>query len=129
MLTENEKHWLETRGKELMICRNCWRLRKNQPCYNKVLEVMNIVDEDKFIGEGCLDFSMFNLEPDYKDAAEFESRVARQLTRMPEDEIYPSPCIFGNSRLCSLDCTEMDCRDARLKWARLQAEEEMEKRK
>lgn len=65
---------------------------------------------------------------DYKDAAEFEARVALELLRPVRCEDDNSPCIYGNSNLCTCDCPSpcLSCKDARLKWARLRAEEQME---
>ena len=64
---------------------------------------------------------------DYKDAAEFEARVALELLRPVRVGDDNSPCIYGNSDLCTYDCPHWtrSCNDNRLLWARLRAEEEM----
>lgn len=64
---------------------------------------------------------------DYKDAAEFEALVAAELTRIPRH--YPEgPCDYGNAGMCTIECALpwLDCRDARLKWARLKVEEDFD---
>lgn len=61
---------------------------------------------------------------DLREAAEFEARVAVELTRMPE---HRPPCEYGEEGLCTIECDSpwLSCREARLKWARLKVEEEM----
>ena len=65
------------------------------------------------------------LHPDLEDALEFSERVAVKLTIMPRRD---GPCDYGQMALCSRDCGShwLNCRDARLKWARLTVEEEMD---
>ena len=63
---------------------------------------------------------------EYKDAAEFEARVAVKLALNPTRN--SPPCPYGNSRTCTCECDSKhrSCIDNRLKWARLAVEQEME---
>lgn len=65
---------------------------------------------------------------DWKDAAEFEARVALELLRPVTVTDGNSSCFYGNSYHCTCDCPSpyLSCKDTRLKWARLRAEKKME---
>ena len=112
--SEKEKDWLERRAANEMafdafFCPHC--------------EQFN-VERDPYLGH-CDDDSRCPLtEHDFRDAAEFEARVAEQLVRhtcfncpaSPED----CPTFFEHPRRTSKDC--------RLKRARLAAEAEMDRK-
>lgn len=91
MLTQNEKKWLETRGKRPVPCalNESWDWCLNI-CSGQTLPLR----------PPC------PMVPDYRDAAEFEARVAAELARL-------------NMSMCP-------CRFCRLKYARLMVEREME---
>lgn len=107
-LSEKEKDWLERRAANEMafdafFCPHC--------------EQFN-VERDPYLGH-CDDDSRCPLtEHDFRDAAEFEARVAVLLT--DRDAPYVPPChIVCNHR--------RKCRACRLMYARLAAEAEMDK--
>ena len=112
MLTETELKWVkETRH----LCNRCeWNLYDN-PCvrYGRL-----------GMGERCPGFSPRNLEHDYRDAAEFEARVAVYLAK--------SPCLTcpDNPRNCPRENTPEKGRPfleaCRMKHARIAVEQEME---
>ena len=69
------------------------------------------------------------LIPDYKDAAEFEAIVQKYLLKEPGND--EPPCWYGQHKpepLCVVECDSpwLTCKEQRLKWARLKAEEEMD---
>ena len=106
-LSEKEKDWLERRAANEMafdafFCPHC--------------EQFN-VERDPYLGH-CDDDSRCPLtEHDFRDAAEFEARVAVLLTG--RDAPYMPPChIVCNHR--------RKCRACRLMYARLAVEAEME---
>lgn len=116
-LSEKEKEWLERRKN---LCNRCviasWCRIGEKHGYNTEqcrFWKLKIPGKDTFFG---------SFEEDFKDAAEFEARVAEQLVRhtcfncpaSPED----CPTFFEHPRRTSKDC--------RLKRARLAAEAEME---
>lgn len=63
------------------------------------------------------------LKPDFEDAAIFNAIVYRKLAMPPTE--YTPPCPEGNSDHCTCDCIFLDCNEARIKWALLEAEKEM----
>lgn len=112
MLTEAEKKWLEER-KQLNYPAACTRFnptksnRTNGDCHPICGLDYNWRDWECVLRPG---------KNDYKDAAEFEARVANRLARL----MYLTPCVAGG-------CTEhtLHCTVCRLKYARLAVEEEM----
>ena len=112
MLTKNELTWLEKRGKHPYCQIWCMFDHNSDDCeWEQAAEYCPLVHGRKALIE----------------AGQFEERVTIKLTRMPNH--YPEgPCDFGNSGQCSIECDNiwLDCREARLKWARLQVEEEMD---
>ena len=108
MLTEAEKKWLEERERTelthgLYSCAHCWHCTIERDLYHGYCTA----SEDY-----CL------IEPDFRDAAEFEARVAAKLAYF---DIY-RPCA-DDGRCIELP---MPCQSCRIKHARLAVEAEME---
>ena len=66
---------------------------------------------------------------DWEDVDEFEARVIKFLLIEPGNN--EAPCWYGQHKpkpLCVVECGSpwLGCKEQRLKWARLQAESEME---
>lgn len=100
MLTDNEREWLEKRGRRRRYCRHCG---KDRICTN-------------INSFGCL---CPTEDADFKDVAKFEARVAARLASILPREILR--CISESAAHRKLDLWGM-----RLKWARLAVEEEMD---
>ena len=128
MLTESEKRWLQLRKLYAGVnrhsyysCMHCSEYNMgrwpwyNYPCNRACL----------YAGCPFIDIGSSAALSDYVEAVEFESRVACKLLEMPE---HRSPCSYGEARMCTIECASiwLDCKDCRLKWARLAVEEEMD---
>lgn len=102
MLTDSEKKWLEQRNAvQFMV--NQYRVPGTRDGY-RIRKIQTA---------------------DWRDAAEFEARVAVELSILPEDV---HPCPYGATNRCSYDdCgnLHLGCRRSILKYARLKVEEEM----
>ena len=99
--------WLEKRrGDPCEVCKN-HRLLFCSMCARKV-KIQEFVAADFFSLSGC------DLRPDYRDAAEFEARVAAKLAE--EGKTYFFMHVMGYAPESEL----------RLKYARLAVEAEME---
>ena len=88
MPTQSELKWLEEREHRLH-----WSGVYSNPCLSGAWKIF--------------------LVPDYKDAAEFEARVAELLT----GALYLTPC-----NTCLYSTEKISCRTCRLKYARIEAE-------
>lgn len=119
-LTEQEKAWLE-RSKNLC-----------SKCIHKALGCILGKSEGK---RECIFFDADLGEPDYRDAAEFEARVALWVATN-YFKWFERPCKFENGVCPHLSCIsgkKSACRPkwglswCKLKTARLAVEEEMEK--
>lgn len=113
MLTINDERWLEGRK---VLCPRCDHYRDHvegkSACFRG--------EKSGWMQAECRFFQRNDLIPDYKDAAEFEARVAtKALTRFDTCNDC-SGFIFED---CSWD--ELSCEAVRLKYARLQVEKEM----
>lgn len=115
MLTEAEKKWLEKRSVE--SCETCRTPRKFCIlCLRS--EICGALAADMFSLSGL---ELFVFEKGYRDAAEFEARVAEKLAR----NTHPVPCIEHG---CPHKMpTVLLCEPCRLKYTRLAVEAEMEK--
>lgn len=125
MLTESEKEWLEDRAEhdDNKFCRWC---KYNEVKGREKYGVYCFCVYDEYTEFNTCVTKNYYLEP-ILEAAEFEARVAAELTRIPRH--YPEgPCDYGNARMCTIECALpwLDCRDARLKWARLKVEEDFD---
>lgn len=125
MLTQNENNWLKEREKRPAPC----NLEEN---WNWCLNICN--GQSLQFGPPC------PLVPDYRDAAEFEARVAAKSAGgdgycPQEDEVYRSE----NNIRCAWDISgemreadypeeevEKDCKWCSLKYVRIAVEAEME---
>lgn len=120
MLTESEKEWLKTRDKKRSYCVYCEATFGADSCYWKC------------VTESCA------MYPDMKDAAEFSERVAAKLARW-DNEYHKGDhlCPYGDDDLDSYiplchcinfcqDHPRLGCIAAKLAWARLEVEEEMD---
>ena len=127
MLTQNmEKDWMKSRGikaQEWTEREKEWLGDRQEPDYPAAC-VRILKDKWDLNQEDCkcccyhTRLTLFcPLSSDYKDAAEFEARVAVLLT----GALYSTPC---NACLDSAD--KISCRACRLKYARLEAEYEMD---
>lgn len=107
-LTDSEKVWLIDREwtLEVMGSYSCG------PCQYR--------DKDDLL---CIFRKCPKFEPNYKDAAEFESRVAARLTGLKAEELpcYPNFLCPYSAKLIG------SCKACYLKHARLAVEQEMEK--
>lgn len=121
MLTQNEKEWLEKRKSEYFLsCLHCPGRYKQKP--RSTWECMSFCWDNKVVTQCELSSQDMRY---FKDAAEFEARVAVKLAN-PQW----SPCWRGDS------CLEFsgqkderwvwNCEWCRLKYARLAVEEEMD---
>lgn len=107
MLNAQEKEWLERRKN---LCERCFYGEDGRPNFCGRWRDGKCIDFDP---ESCLSENV-----DYKDAAEFEARVAVLLT--DRDAPYVPPCHI----VCD---HRRKCRACRLMYARLAVEAEMEK--
>lgn len=119
-LTEQEKAWLESRKN---LC---------SKCIHRALGCILGKNEGK---RKCYFFDADLGESDYKDAAEFEARVALWLA-VNYFKWFERPCKFGNGVCPHLSCIsekKSACRPkwglpwCKIKFARLAVEREMEK--
>ena len=108
MLTDKEKRWLEFRKD---VCFRCEKRR--QTCS------LQLRDDCRKAGYPIRDLAMV-IPPDYRDAAEFEARVAARLAgawAIGEDMCFNNHCqLFAKDR----------CTACYLKNARIAVEEEMD---
>lgn len=126
MLTEAEQVWLKHRKKVYPQCLYC--VRDMDTCPSRPIHLGgHIAYSRKGI---CWDYrGEYSLKPDYKDAAEFETRVARRLAKWTRDfrELGPNFCLLSNIELqCWLN--HINCIECAMKHARLAVEEDMEKK-
>ena len=119
MLTEQEKAWLERRKSPCVHCSN-----HGKACCGYFLPA----------GATCAWIDLDVAEPDYKDAAEFEARVAALLSTR-EFRWLEYPCEYGDDTCHHISCPpgkdhaehRLWCRRwCKLKIARLMIEKEME---
>lgn len=119
MLTDQEKAWLERRKSPCLHCSN-----RGRACGYSPLPA----------GAACawIDFDVE--DPDYKDAAEFEARVAALLATQ-RFKWLEYPCEYGDDTCHHLPCPpgkefaphRLWCRRwCKIKFARLAVEQEME---
>lgn len=110
MLTRGEKRWLKKR-KEWSVCSYCSNIPQTMCLYGERPHFCALLDID------------------YKDAAEFEGRVASKLAqafaKIVDAEFDMEIRLICEACPATGRCN-MDCCDSILKWARLQVEEEME---
>lgn len=108
MLTQNEKNWLEEREKRPVPCslNESWNWCLNI-CSGQTLPLR----------PSCL------MVPDYRDAAEFEARVAAELAR---PNMAMCPCWTGDCEYKRQSGYGAVCRACRLKYAHLAVEADME---
>lgn len=106
MLTDNEKEWLEKRGKRRRYCRYCG---KDRICTNI-----------NSIGTLCP-----TEDADFKDVAMFEAKVAAKLAEIFDESTEIAP--LCPSCPCEENCYDgkLDCASAILMYARLEVEKEM----
>jgi len=121
VLTELELKWLKDRHKSCARC--VWDDGLPHGC------LMCNYDSQWFESECDPDSEYCAYWPDYKDAAEFEAIVQKYLLKEP-GQTEP-PCWYGQHKpepLCVVECDSpwLTCKEQRLKWARLKAEEEMD---
>ena len=133
MLTRKEKAWLRNREKWLkkidpwgnrifsLSCKNCSYFKHDG---NGTPYCLGL--EEAWVYEGNFDCWLIPSRELLLEAAAFESRVACKLALAPT-RIEP-PCDWGQSDMCYIECGSiwLDCREARLKWARLKVEEELD---
>ena len=119
MLTEQEKKWLEERKKRTQHCDTC----PNRVGYYELCS-------------SCRSRSLYGLSlcPDYRDAAEFEARVAVVAANGAQPCLqYDYNCPYGYAGDCPDNCdgnyNRFGTQATRcgLKHARLYVEEEMDK--
>lgn len=119
MLTEQEKAWLERRKSPCVHCSN-----HGKACCGYFLPA----------GATCAWIDLDVAEPDYRDAAEFETRVAALLSTR-EFRWLEYPCEYGDDTCHHISCPpgkdhaehRLWCRRwCKLKIARLMIEKEME---
>ena len=108
MLTEAELRWVEETGH---LCKRCEWCQWDNPCIRYGRLGME---------ESCPGSSPRNLEHDFRDAAEFESRVAAYIAFW--SQIMPCPTRAGCKAQSILECAA-----CWLKHARIVIEEEMER--
>ena len=80
MLDEKTLGWLEKRK---CLCLRCYNFRD---CLHLGRDFKN-----------CSDFYRYDIQPDFRDAAEFEARVAAKLTKMDIEDV---PCAHGMKLFC-----------------------------
>lgn len=106
MLTEHERQWLE----------------KRKPGDWCVTHDCSAFFEGECISVTCyMDISWL-----YREAAEFEAKVAAKLALGCESQTPCNGCWRANWKLCNLRKGYWDCADCFLKVARLKVEEEMD---
>ena len=131
MLTDSEREWLNQRGKPegydgcdfepedlyddiqeiyLEVVFN-WPLKGNKKRLGVIRRQENFAEASAF--------RVIEALRDFKDAADFEARVATQLAAW---ETLPVPCM--NDIVCNR--SSLEGASCRLKWARLTVEEEMD---
>lgn len=121
-LTEQERKWLEKRKKKnTRLCTTC---QNHAPWYvrGKLVKLGCRTDS----GEACPFYRSSHTLDDYRDAAEFEARVAAKLTLeepcpLPENADLDECPYFTED-----DGSAFSCRWCRLKRARIAVEEEMD---
>lgn len=103
-LTEHERKWLEERKKRTQHCDTC----PNRVGYYELCS-------------SCRSRSLYGLSlcPDYRDAAEFESKAKVILARYNADD----SCVPGGLMYC--DSPDLTCFDCRIANANILAEQEM----
>lgn len=123
MLTESEREWLRNRkGKNdlYFFCKYCTVPKEDDDCYwSHIIEACPVY-------------------PDIEDAAEFSERVAAKLARW-DNEYHKDDhlCPYGDDDLdsyiplchCIVFCQDhpkLGCIAAKLAWARMAVEEEMD---
>ena len=79
---------------------------------------------DQYTGYCACDYIECPLVTDYRDASEFEARVARKQKIKRAFTDIEGACTINPH--CPDGCPDMLCTECRLKYARLKAEEEME---
>lgn len=111
-LSENEKEWLERRKN---LCNRCikaaWCRTGEKHGYNTErcrFWELKVPNQSILLG---------SLEEDFRDAAEFEARVALELTDFDASYLPPCPDNCHSRR---------GCRECQLMYARLAVEAEME---
>ena len=113
MLTEKEKRWLEFRKD---VCFRCKKRR--QTCSPVLREICQKA------GYPIRDLAMV-IPPDYRDAAEFEARVAEKLTLKEPCPLPENADLDDCPYFTEDDGSAFSCRWCRLKRARITVEEEM----
>lgn len=115
MLTQNEKNWLEEREKRPVPCslNESWNWCLNI-CSGQTLPLR----------PSC------PMVPDYRDAAEFEARVAAHLatalmTRNWDDSLSCCPPSLTERECAKKHPQDLDCHWCHLKYARIAVEEEL----
>lgn len=103
MLTEKERKWLEKRRTKDAPCGACWRW-----CRTECKEACD------------------RLTSDYRDAAEFEARVAEKLTLKEPCPLPENADLDDCPYFTEDDGSAFSCRWCRLKRARITVEEEMD---
>ena len=68
----------------------------------------------------------YDASREWRDAAEFEARVARKLAIPIVSNGRPCPWGESNLCICEGEGVWLGCEGSRLKWARLAVEEEMD---
>lgn len=113
MLTEQERKWLENR-----------KIRCSRCVHYEVSGVGGIcfwcADREKF------ETSAYTLASDYRDAAEFEARVAEKLTLKEPCPLPEHADLDDCPYFTEDDGSAFSCRWCRLKRARIAVEEEMD---
>lgn len=118
MLSKNELIWLITRERQLetdryYICKYCYaakqatKKRGPSPCVQQCFR-----DKQKPV---CYKLRITN---SFRDAAEFEARVAARMAR--------TEAFIICEEICRNNGNIQNCTECRMKWARLAVEEEME---
>lgn len=138
MLTHDiEKDWLNSRGINMSIewteQELRWLEERSKPeypaaCVRNILKVWDIEQSDcLFCGshKGSVP-KRCPLASDYKDAAEFEARVAIILAKSPCFECQEKRKYGPNALSCIEKLTREGAEACRLKQARIRAEQEME---
>ena len=123
MLTAQELKWLSTR--DTRRCSNC---AFHSPAYIGSTRIR--LGCSTVSGEACPFYLKDNTRSaytlDFEDAFNFEARVAAKLALIPPKS--SGPCDFGEARMCIVACDSpfLSCAEARLAWARLETEKELE---
>lgn len=112
MLTEQERKWLEKRKFRCSYCIH-YKGGIEGTCFW-------CPDRKKF------ETSAYSLVPDYRDAAEFEARVAEKLTLKEPCPLPENADLDDCPYFTEDDGSAFSCRWCRLKRARITVEEEMD---